>query len=281
MGRHDQTSLELGAFDYLVPSNLYSASYWFLDFDPLTSSRFRLVRTRCWTDDLYFTIPPVIFIYSRSDVYCDGAIHWNNGEGNYGLYFDVVLNQRLNTYPMPPYIQNRCVGYFVESRSHLHMVLLSYSENLVDILGLKEDYSDWFVLFRIDFHSVAVFTFPERDKWVCLFKGWCIVREEREEDYLIVAIFQCVYVFELRQELQMFHLFQCILVRSRGYLHMVLVPYPENLIDVFELKEDYSDWSVLFRIDLHSVAVYAFPETNMNWENWIPFFKGLSIVHCS
>ncbi|KAK7401048.1 hypothetical protein VNO78_12360 [Psophocarpus tetragonolobus] len=98
--------------------------------------------TRCWSDDVYFTIPPYISI--ESGVYCNGAIHWYH----------------------------------------------RMAENLIDVLELKEDYSDWSVFFRIDLHPLAVFTFPEMnmhwEKWIRLFRVFCIVREAREEDSLLV-----------------------------------------------------------------------------------------------
>ncbi|KAK7401051.1 hypothetical protein VNO78_12363 [Psophocarpus tetragonolobus] len=267
-----------------------------LDFDPLKSSHFRLVRvrelssskspdvtskvldfdlnlpitarkkylinvfsseTRCWSHDLYFTIPT--FVSIDLGVYSNGAIHWYCREGNYCLYFDVVI-QCLNTYPMPRIIQNHRVGYFGESRSHLHMVLVPYSEDLIYVLELKEDYSDWLVFFRIDLRSMAVFktTMCWAD-WIFLFKGLCIVCEEREEDSLFVfnignRVFSYNLVDATWRELNDF---RSIIVHAANY--GIVYPYRPELFQYNEyLSVVTSPPSQLSPYDSH----FALPPTS-------------------
>ncbi|TKY46376.1 F-box protein [Spatholobus suberectus] len=143
--------------------------------------------TGCWSDGICFNTTAMIKI--EAGVYCNGAIHWHHPTQK-SLYFDVA-SQCLKTYPMPPEIRSlgpgQFLGYFGQSRGHLHMVFLSSAQLLLfDVFELVKDYSGWSVRIRVDLsHSLQV-AIPGINLETFLFNIMCIVRQEKEEDSVVV-----------------------------------------------------------------------------------------------
>ncbi|KAF7819219.1 F-box protein [Senna tora] len=163
------------------PNNQFKNSIVALNlaFDPLRSPHYKIISFRDHTDakkfvinvyssetcrwsdgDICFTPPPRMA--HRSPVYFNGAILWYS-HGKNSLYFDVE-SQCLKTFPMPKEITHDSydiVDYFRECGGHCYMVIPKcYSTLKFKILELKQDFSRWFVRYRVDLTPMKV-AFPE------------------------------------------------------------------------------------------------------------------------
>jgi hypothetical protein len=108
------------------------------------------------------------------------------------VYFDIHA-QRLKNYPMPHILEcfqdwfrqgMAYIYYFGESGGRLHLMLPSLKEdmpkgllfghsNLIDIFELKEDYSKWSLMHRLDLKLMRV-KYPQIT-WKVHSLGFCIV----------------------------------------------------------------------------------------------------------
>jgi hypothetical protein len=143
-------------------------------------------------------IGPGVFVYcpfaldAANGVYCNGGIHWCNLGYEFSVYFDIHA-QRLKNYPMPHILEcfqdwfrqgMAYIYYFGESGGRLHLMLPSLKEdmpkgllfghsNLIDIFELKEDYSKWSLMHRLDLKLMRV-KYPQIT-WKVHSLGFCIV----------------------------------------------------------------------------------------------------------
>ncbi|KAK9265440.1 hypothetical protein L1049_012384 [Liquidambar formosana] len=95
--------------------------------------------------------------------------------------------------PMPPFQEgfdfDIHVGYFGESRGHLHLFVIDDPPTEIDILELKTDYSEWFVRYRLNLWI----TFPEIN-WnsFTIYEALsilCVNRAEKEESILVLFVY--------------------------------------------------------------------------------------------
>lgn len=132
-------------------------------------------------------------------VFWNGAVHWFCPSGT-SLYFKID-EERLCEMPMLPVpddseTYNRMLGYFGESRDHMHFVdhIHENGETRVNVYEMERDYSRWFVKYRVDLSQVST-AFPEiipssliqrLASQEHLFSILCVVRGELDEDSCLV-----------------------------------------------------------------------------------------------
>ena len=121
-------------------------------------------------------------------VYCNGAIHWCN-RSEFSVYFDVDT-QCLKKFPMPQFSMKgfERIYYFGESGGRLHLMLPIITDfhrcDHFDIFELKEDYSGWSLMHRIDLESVQN-EFPETIR-----NNFYIVRSAKDKMFVLLTSFE-------------------------------------------------------------------------------------------
>ncbi|KAF7819217.1 F-box protein [Senna tora] len=163
------------------------------DDGPSLEIRVYSSETGSWSDRVVCFVAPFSMAI-HAGVYCNGAIHWYS-QGEDSVYFEVE-SQCLKRLPMPPESEDweyGNVGYFGESRGHLHMVLIDRHELVeFDILEINEDYSGWSVRYHVDLTPLQ-FSFPEliwhfKEKKDDPFSVLSVVRQPKEEDSMVVLL---------------------------------------------------------------------------------------------
>ena len=116
-----------------------------------------------------------------------------------GLYFNVD-EERLGTFPRPPIGARGTLTrtyYFGESEGHLHVTEVFPYATSLNIYEMKNDYSGWFVKYRVDLAPIAK-VYSEMTKHMSLFYDksdyavsvLSLVRREnfREDSFLVLEI---------------------------------------------------------------------------------------------
>lgn len=180
----------------------FDKSFLYLAFEPLKSPNYKVISLRKAEDysnlrvDIYSSATgfwndtEVRFIPPRgmgiaSGVYCKGAIHWYSTD-EYSFYFDVD-SQCLKPMPMPQRNWYRLnVGYFGESRDHLHMAVIDRPNLVFEILEMKDDYSGWSSRYYVHYGLMRSW-FPElvRDDAYSIL---CVVEGKEDDDSVVVLL---------------------------------------------------------------------------------------------
>ncbi|XP_074359073.1 F-box protein At5g07610-like [Apium graveolens] len=104
-------------------------------------------------------------------VYWNGCVHWlsdlmteSEPESSLSdcLYFN-VHEERLETFPRPPIgarSTSRRSLYFAQSEDHLHVIGIFPGATSLSVYEMKNDYSEWFVKYKIDLDPISRI-FPE------------------------------------------------------------------------------------------------------------------------
>lgn len=119
----------------------------------------------------------------RNGVYFNGCIHWISCKLEFGCSYFNLHDERLETMPRPPVGQDFHVGV---SENHLHVIEFYPQDTRVDVYEMKNDYSGWFVKYKVDLSPVCQ-VFPEMsaDNHLVYILS-LITREKFEEDPFLV-----------------------------------------------------------------------------------------------
>ncbi|KAK7266971.1 hypothetical protein RIF29_19633 [Crotalaria pallida] len=242
--------------------------YLFLAFDPLISSHFKVLsfafmgedvspdsdlqledfnifmylsETGQW-NDLGLRIPhnymqrPSSMLSTGSGAYVNGGIYWHNEYDDNSMYFDLE-NQCLNSFPMPSNIEyDQDIDYFGASGGHLHMTLVKFGYasiyDLVDILELKEDNSEWLVKFRVDLTPMLV-AFPD----------WNLHLKSMSSPFFYVLSIVCQndendsqLVFFIHDTIMSYNFVNCTFTKLTSF-QPLLESEPSRLKEVFQYTE--------------------------------------------
>ncbi|KAI5679688.1 hypothetical protein M9H77_00915 [Catharanthus roseus] len=146
-----------------------------ITYDPLISDHYKLVcvwrwikpdrsvelqfvvyssETRIWREIKDARLSSNEQFQFQSGVFCNRKLHWlkriNNGYGKQILCFDLD-KERINLFaPSLPENNMSELLYFGESEGSLYAIVGSYHQDVLDVLELEKDYSNWILKFRID-----------------------------------------------------------------------------------------------------------------------------------
>lgn len=116
--------------------------------------------TRTWrfSGDTFEAKPNDIVF--RSGVFWNSAIHWPSYTSETAPYFN--LNKEcFESMPMPPFqgtSESRSLFYFGVSNGHLHLIDCNHSASLAlfVVYEMKNDYTEWFVKYLVDFSTIDI-----------------------------------------------------------------------------------------------------------------------------
>lgn len=142
------------------------------------------------------------YLFKRG-VFWNSCVHWVSKSGPF-LRFDMYKEclEMMPATQIPKDRKTRRIRYFGESHGFLHLIEIpGRQDKFFDILGMRRDYSEWFVRYRVDFERLY-WILPETLKYPWKFYILYSIELENEEDIfgLVLSAAGSTYLFCLSDD---------------------------------------------------------------------------------